>query len=207
MELVVDELTPRKPQQARSRQTVKLILQHAERLLQEAGPQKFSMPALAQRANVNRASVYKYFPTKFAVFNSLAQTYVDAFIAELTARMESTRHSNWQAALEEVIRFSAEIYNRNPVARVLFLSGALTPEIEAAHHVSNNLRVSAFLREIFETRHQVAQVPTDPDPYLVATEAVIATFSLSQRRESRISPAMTTEAYRVGSAYLGGYLD
>src|SRR5690625_345213 len=108
----------------------------------------------------------------------------------------------WRTALDRLCEYSAEIYNREPTARILFLEGAITPEIEIAHHETNNRRVARFIRELFENHFRVPRLTTEPDPCLVVVEAVIAVFSASQRSEQRINPDYVTAAQRLARAYL-----
>lgn len=206
MELAVEDITPRAPRQARSRETVRQILVESARLLQESGAASFSMPTVAVRAKVNRASVYKYFPTKFAIFNALAQKYVEVFIARVSDHLAQTTLATWQDATKALIRFTADVYNDDASARVLFLSGALTPEIDAAHHVDTNQRVARFTRQLFEERYGVKHAPADPDPYLAAIEAVIALFAIAQRKHARIGSDYIAEGYTLAKVYLETHL-
>lgn len=54
------------PKQARSRNTVEVILEAATRILQEGGLAAFNTNAVAERAGIGVASLYDYFPGKNA---------------------------------------------------------------------------------------------------------------------------------------------
>src|SRR5690625_981636 len=150
MKLKPDEITPRAPQQARSHRTVRALMREGAGLLQESGVAGFSMIKLAERVGVNRSSAYSYFPTKYALFNALAERFIDTFIDWVRKEINPEPGWNWRTALDRLCEYSAEIYNREPTARILFLEGAITPEIEIAHHETNNRRVARFIRELFE---------------------------------------------------------
>lgn len=78
--------TPRKkPQQARSRATVDAILIAATYILERDGWSHFTTNRVAEKAGVNIASLYQYFPNKEALIEALRQLHIDetrrAFVA------------------------------------------------------------------------------------------------------------------------------
>jgi AcrR family transcriptional regulator len=71
-------LTPRKkPLQARSQATVEAILQAATYILAGAGWEGFTTNRIAERAGVNIASLYQYFPNKEAIVAQLQERHRD----------------------------------------------------------------------------------------------------------------------------------
>lgn len=67
-------LTPRKrPSQARSRERIERILDATAELLEAAGVEGVSTRLVAARAGVNVATIYQFFPNKYAVLNALAE--------------------------------------------------------------------------------------------------------------------------------------
>ena len=62
----------RVPKQKRARETRQKILDATLELLEEAGIEKVSTNAIARRAGVNIASLYKYFPDKYEILKILA---------------------------------------------------------------------------------------------------------------------------------------
>jgi AcrR family transcriptional regulator len=84
-------LTPRKtPVQERSRATVDAVLQAAADILTREGYAKLTTNAIAERAGVNIASVYQYFPNK------------DAIAAELRRRHVAEQHEAARQTLTEL---------------------------------------------------------------------------------------------------------
>jgi AcrR family transcriptional regulator len=61
------------PKQARSRNTVDLILEAAARILEEGGLDAFNTNAVAERAGIGIASLYDYFPEKNAILIEFAR--------------------------------------------------------------------------------------------------------------------------------------
>ncbi len=82
---------PRKsPAQERSRATVDAIMQASTYILSEVGWGGLNTNAIAERAGVNIASLYQFFPNKQAV------------IAELQRRHATTIHEDLQHALQRM---------------------------------------------------------------------------------------------------------
>lgn len=177
-------------------------MQAAGPLIEESGLAGFSMIRLAERAGVNRATAYNFFPTKYALFHALARQYVDQFLPLITAHMEQGSSRNWQERLSALIDHAAQLYNREATARTLFLAGGISTEVDAVHHEINNHRLARFLRSTLETDDGLPALPESPDPYLVATEAVIAVFGTSQRTHGEIRPDFVTEASCLAITYL-----
>jgi AcrR family transcriptional regulator len=63
------------PRQKRALQTRQRILDATLELLEDAGIEKISTNLIARRAEVNIASLYKYFPDKYAILHELAQAF------------------------------------------------------------------------------------------------------------------------------------
>lgn len=71
------QLSPRKkPRQERSQATVEAILQAATYILQEDGWSKLTTNRVAERAGVNIASLYQYFPNKEAIVAELHKQHI-----------------------------------------------------------------------------------------------------------------------------------
>jgi AcrR family transcriptional regulator len=67
-----ERIEPRKtPQQDRSIQRVKIILDTASRLIGENGVSAFTMTSLAREAGVPIGSIYQYFPERAAIIRAL----------------------------------------------------------------------------------------------------------------------------------------
>ena len=76
--MATKKLTPRKrPRQERSVATVEAILQAATYILTRRGWAAFTTNAVAERAGVNIASLYQYFPNKEAIVAELQRQHVE----------------------------------------------------------------------------------------------------------------------------------
>lgn len=78
------KLSPRKtPVQERSQATVDAIVQAAADILSKEGAARLTTNRIAERAGVNIASLYQYFPGKDAIVAQVAERLVERVLARL----------------------------------------------------------------------------------------------------------------------------
>ena len=88
--------------QARSQKTRDRLLDAAETLLREGGPEKATVPAIARRAKVAVGSVYRRFPDKDAVLRSIYERFFERSIA---ANRDALSEDKWvDVPLELMLR-------------------------------------------------------------------------------------------------------
>lgn len=122
----------RTPVQERSRNRVQLILQTAEALLGDVGLGGFSIPLLAERLDCPRATIYKFFPTPYALFNTLAEQHLaaleQALLARASVELQLRSGPDWRDATRAIVRAAADYYREHPVACILLLGGHATDD-------------------------------------------------------------------------------
>lgn len=77
------------PQQARARATVAKIQEAAKDILVEAGPHGLNTNLIAERAGVNVATLYNYYPDKFAVLEHLFSDFEEQRAGYVREQLES----------------------------------------------------------------------------------------------------------------------
>jgi AcrR family transcriptional regulator len=88
--------------QTRSQNTRDRLLDAAEALLRDGGPEKATVPAIARRAKVAVGSVYRRFPDKDAVLRGIYQRFFERSVA---ANREALREERWaDVGLEPMLR-------------------------------------------------------------------------------------------------------
>jgi AcrR family transcriptional regulator len=93
------KLTPRKqPRQGRSRATVEAILQATTYILTKRGVDGLTTNAVAERAGVNIATLYQYFPNKEALVAELGRRHVVQTRAAALAVLEEPARGHGIAA-------------------------------------------------------------------------------------------------------------
>ncbi len=123
------KLTARPPLQERSRLRVGLILEAAERLLHAEGLSGFSIPVLAEQLSYPRATIYKFFPTPYALLNTLAERHLEALEKALYSQAENLmKEADWRGVTRRMVEAAAGYYREQPVACILLLGGPVTDE-------------------------------------------------------------------------------
>jgi AcrR family transcriptional regulator len=97
---------PRKiPRQERAHFTVEAILQAAAYILTRLGWDGFTTNAVAERAGVNIASLYQYFPNKEAIVVELQRRHVEEARSKLTRALpEIARHRTLRETLSLMVQ-------------------------------------------------------------------------------------------------------
>ena len=190
----------RQPVQKRSAIRMAKVLQAAERMLEEAGPEKTSIPALAKAAGVPRASIYQFFPDKYALFAHLAEIHMARLAEFLVLSKDVARTRTWRTWVESVVAVAAEYYNSTPVASILLLASSFGDNGTA--HRAKNEAIGKMFRVKVEGFGQMKNLPTNPDVVAIAVDVAFACMKHGYSQERVVSPAICKEAARVVTAYL-----
>ena len=114
-------LKPRKtPGQARSQETVNVILEASARILESDGARGFNTNAIAEKAGVSVGSLYQYFPNKDAIVLPLITSFEEAFHDAVVKAVQEGKGQELKNRLRLVIRtLVSEHYFRPRLKRVL----------------------------------------------------------------------------------------
>ncbi len=193
----------RQPQQQRARDRFEKVLEAAEDLLLEKGMSGFSIPELATRLDMTRASIYKFFPTPYAVLNELTRRYLDKLERELIAAAPRIMTEPWAEAIDTLVTAGVNFYNNHRVACILILGGSTTDESYQALQMTID-RLGRYGRELLVARGiQLPEPP--PDVAVMAAEIVTTTYRLSYYLHGEITEAYRAEAAYAMQAYLSRY--
>lgn len=196
---------PRRPVQERSLKRMARVLKAAERMLEEIGPEKTSIPALAEVTGVPRAAIYPFFPDKYALFSHLALQYMDQLTKALIRASEKPSE-HWQDWVNTAISAAAKYYNAHPAASVLMLRGSFL-ETDRAAHEAKNATIGALFRSRVASIGAFRRLPINPDAATIAVEIAFACMKHGYMKEGKISPAICREASRAVTAYLAAWDD
>lgn len=113
------------PKQARSLETVSVIIEAAARILEDQGHGGFSTNAVAERAGVSIGSLYQYFPSKEALMGALIARETSLLLKDALAASERI---DGQGALRDLIAACVTHQLRRPqLARLLDFEEARLP--------------------------------------------------------------------------------
>ncbi|ENN8392169.1 TetR family transcriptional regulator [Serratia marcescens] len=191
----------RVPVQERAAARMAKVLSAAEQMLATLGPEKTSIPALAEAAEVPRAAIYPFFPDKYALFSHLTQTHMEQLTQALRASGLESAGSlhDW---VDAAVLATARYYNAHPAASILLLRGAFAePENQA--HAAKNLTIGEMFRAKVRDLPELETLPSEPDVVLIAIELAFACMKYGYAREGTVSAAICREATRAVIAYLG----
>jgi len=143
--------TPRKrPQQARSKDTVEALLEATARVLVKHGYDGLSTNRVAEQAGVSIGSLYQYFPSKEALVAELLEKYSVHF-QELVIGMLASEDRSPRAVAKAIVRAMVELKRQNPkLARVL---REQIPRVGRMNRYEENLARIVEATTLFLTAH------------------------------------------------------
>lgn len=195
-------LKPRKtPSQERAKATVDAILQAATYILIKDGWAGFTTNTVAERAGVNIASLYQYFPNKEALAAELQRRHIEKgrnASPDVIARLRS--QPNLRSALQLLIEGAVAEHRLNPKLHKVFTDEL--PRSARRLHGDREEQVIAKLKHILA--QYAIQVPDlDLAVFLVraATHAAIHEAA-SERPELLSNPLFATELVTLIERYL-----
>jgi AcrR family transcriptional regulator len=195
---------PRQPLQQRAKERFERVLAEAETLLLEQGLNGFSIPLLAQRLRCPRATIYKFFPTPYAIFNELLRRYL-ARLEEALYREAApvvAQGISWREAAAVLVTQAAGFHNSHPVARLLILGGPVSDESYRAQEITIQ-HLGGLTRRLFATAS--IALPDQPDVASLAVDIATTCFRHSVFRHGEITAAYRDEAAYAMISYLSRY--
>lgn len=201
---VLDPLAVAKaPTQQRAKLRFDRVLKEAETLLAESGLTGFSIPVLAERLGYTRGSLYAYFPTPFALLNELADRYLAELERVFFDRAEELRRLSWREAIRLEIDLAAAFHNRQPVACLLILGGAVTDVSYRAQELSIK-RMGDLARALLVQNG--VKLPATPDVTTLAVDIGSACLRRSYFEHGTITPPYCEAAVAAMTGFLAPYV-
>lgn len=121
------------PRQKRAKQTVDSILQAAKELLEKEGITHLSTGSIAERAGVNIASLYQYFPNRDSILLSLYEDASNQGALKLNTLALKVIHDSLESLVPKILRLLLTHYQENEL--ILLHIGSDLPEFRRAPHV------------------------------------------------------------------------
>jgi len=207
---IADQPLPAK--QRRSAATTERLLAAAEGLLREGGADAATLRAIASRAAVSLAIVYRRFPEKDAVLRAVYKRYFTHVLAtnERALANPVLRSGSFEQLAASIVTGIAEGYRRDPaLLRALVLYARTHPSAEfRARAAALNEHVFTGIRQLVES-HPAGVSHPDPKRAvsfaLAAVASVLADrilFSAEASLPSLPRRQLTAEATRLFITYL-----
>src|SRR5579859_3967630 len=132
------KLDPRRiPTQDRGRQRVERILDAAAKVFTEAGFEAATTEAIAARAGASIGSLYQFFPSKQALFNAIAQRYLDKTRATFARVLAEAGDLGWEKLLDAGIDAFAAVDRDDADLRAVWKNWHLSGDFFAAGQAIN----------------------------------------------------------------------
>ncbi len=194
----------RRPAGPRARKTVERILASTAGLLDEVGFDELTTNLIAQRADVNVASLYKYFPNKYAVLTALAEKMRDEQLELLSERLRP--QGDWRGELEALLDSYVELFLSRPGFAELAVVLSSSPSLRGVDEAS----LAAEARVIAERVVAYGIEGTRADREAIARvmlEAARGVLPLVRRAAPAGRRRLMRELRRMLEAYLASYID
>lgn len=205
MNSVIDpRAVPVRPQREAGVRRFQSVLDGAEALLAEQGLSGFSIPVLAERLGYTRRSIYKFFPTPYAILNELTRIYLERLAGALAARAMELSDTSWEIVIREMVKVAADFHNRHVASRMLILGGAVTDEsFRATEYAIQKLgAMTAWLM-----RERGIALPSQPAVAALAVDIGTTVLRVSNLFHGRVTQDYVDEAAYAMIAYLSGYAE
>ena len=195
-------LKPRKtPSQERARTTVDAILQAGTYILVKDGWEKFTTNRVAERAGVNIASLYQYFPNKESIVVELQRRHIEKgrnASPDLITKLRS--QTNLRDALKILIDCAVAEHRINPQLHKVFAEEL--PRASRRVHGDKDEQLTARLANILDPYSiQVPDLDIALFLFRVVTHAAIHEAA-SERPDLLASPLFAEELITLIERYL-----
>ncbi|HEY1075452.1 MAG TPA: TetR/AcrR family transcriptional regulator [Fontimonas sp.] len=177
----------RQPKQSRAIDRFEAVLEATEAILAESGLEGFSIPAVAERLGYTRASIYKFFPTPYAILNELVRRHFDRLQDALRDEAGRWADESWQAQTARMVKLAAKVHNAHPVGMMLSLGGATTDEANRIY--ASTIQQLGLLIEAVLQRRGHALAASALDVPTLAVDLATTCLRQSLQRHGRITPA------------------
>jgi AcrR family transcriptional regulator len=192
------------PVQARSAARLTALLDAAAAVVDEIGYERLTTAMVAERAGASIGTVYRYFPDRIAVLQSLAARNADRITGRILADIADERHSDAMAALHGGIAVLVDAFRREPGFAALRFGDVI--DLRPAEGAPAYSVLAERIQSALVARFGVAE---NKDLPVVLESAIVAIDALAARafaRDAGGSAAFLAQGPKVSSLLLGEYL-
>ena len=151
------------PGQARSQETVSVVLEASARILESDGLRGFNTNAIAAKAGVSVGSLYQYFPNKDAIVLALIGGYEEGLHNAVLDAVQAGKGQELKRRLRLLVRALVTVHYRRPR-----LNRVLEAEEERLGSGADDAAFHAMVLQLFQDHKNEMAVPVSP-----ATERVV----------------------------------
>jgi AcrR family transcriptional regulator len=186
------------PVQARSTARLAALLDAAAQVVHEIGYERLTTAMVAERAGASIGTVYRYFPDRIAVLQSLSARNAERMTDRLVAELRSEQHTTWDAALTAASGLFVAAFRDEPGFASLRYGDVLDlrPATEVpAYSVLAQQLFDALVERFGLNASDEARVAFEAS--LIASDAIVAHAFVLDARGSSAYLARSTAATRA----------
>jgi AcrR family transcriptional regulator len=198
----------RQPQQARSQERVKQILDVAEQMFLEIGYEVTTTRTIAARAEVSVGSLYQFFPDKEAILKALAVRYLQTqYQRFLDLHTKDSLTLPLPSYVDRMIDVFDQFYTDYPGSRAIFKQLLETLTWSAIEKIDEvEYQVVDELARFFHSRQPSLPLTKCERIALVMTKTITELLWLSLSRDREFRQELVAETKLLSLIYLQQYL-
>jgi AcrR family transcriptional regulator len=199
----------RKPQQTRSQERVKQVLDVAEQLFLDVGYEATTTRAIAARAEVSVGSLYQFFPDKEAILKALAVRYLQTqYQRFLDLHNEQSLTLPLSDYVDLMIDVFDQFYTDYPGSRDIFAKLLETITWSAIEKIDDvEYQVVGELARFFQVRQPSLSLTKCERIALVITKIITELLWLSLSRDQEFRQELVVETKLLTLSYLQQHLN
>lgn len=192
------------PVQARSTARLSALLDAAAAVIDEIGYERLTTAMVAEKAGASIGTVYRYFPDRIAVLQSLSVRNLTEFTARGLAGVSAAGVSNWSTAVEAAVDGIAGFFRSEPGFKSLRFGDVLDvrPRVSPA---TGNGTVAAQLAQLLGEQFDLVNDADLRFRVEVALELVDSLLARAFAFGGSGEQKFVAEARKVAVDYLAGY--
>lgn len=193
------------PVQARSTARLATLLNSAAAVIDEIGYERLTTAMVAERAGASIGTVYRYFPDRIAVLQSLAARNVERLMGRADEQLASGRHASALDAVLAINAVTIDLFRTEPGYRSL-RAGDVLDLLPPTTEASANSQFAEAVSDALVAHYGVVDSADLRRAIGTAVEVIDALTARAFARSPQGDPVLLAEAERAVRAVLADVL-
>lgn len=193
------------PVQARSTARLAALLDSAAAVIAEIGYERLTTAMVAERAGASIGTVYRYFPDRIAVLQSLAARHTERLLTRLADELAAGRHASALDAVLGCVDVITDLFRTEPGYSSLRAGDVIDLQPPVADTTAN-AQVAEAVADALVAHYGVADSGDVRMAIGTAVEVADALVARAFARDAQGDAALLDEARRAVRAVLAGRL-
>lgn len=190
--------------QARSTARLTRLLDSAAEVIDEIGYERLTTAMVADRAGASIGTVYRYFPDRIAVLQSLSARYLSDFTEQVRVALTDEALAGWPEAIDAVIDVAVRSFAEKPGFRSLRFGDVIDVRpLEGAS--TRNAMVGTVIAETLGERFGLEPAEELEFRAEVVVQLIDSLLSRAFTFERSGDERVIAEARSIVRAYLAGH--